>query len=221
MFFWRPARERRFGRNINKAADYALGGWTISGVMTYYSGIPFSPTLENYDGKPNTGPNNRPDLGSGDPYSALRKSQPMVRGSWNHVPGSGRGELWELPDQHAHWTSLHPAGPDACEDVQNHRAGIVQAAYQDANAFNHTNLGLPNSDVQASNARQITSLALNNLAPMRRLQFIKHHFVLNNRCGLVDSRYAWGKRSVAVSYVCPAKPAAHSHAAGNARMPSR
>jgi hypothetical protein len=39
------------------------------------------------------------------------------------------------------------------------------------NAFNHTNLGLPNSDVQASNAGQITNLALNNLAPMRRLQF--------------------------------------------------
>jgi len=33
------------------------------------------------------------------------------------------------------------------------------------------NLGLPNSDVQSSNAGQITSLALNNLAPMRRLQF--------------------------------------------------
>ena len=38
-----------------------------------------------------------------------------------------------------------------------------------ANAFNHTNLGWPNADVQASNAGQITGLAA--AGSMRRLQF--------------------------------------------------
>ena len=38
-----------------------------------------------------------------------------------------------------------------------------------ANVFNHTNLGLPNSDIDASNAGQITGLAA--AGSMRRLQF--------------------------------------------------
>jgi hypothetical protein len=37
------------------------------------------------------------------------------------------------------------------------------------NAFNHTNLGLPNGDVQSPNAGQITGLA--GGANMRSLQF--------------------------------------------------
>jgi hypothetical protein len=38
-----------------------------------------------------------------------------------------------------------------------------------ANAFNHTNLGLPNTDIQSSSAGQITGLAAGGT--MRRLQF--------------------------------------------------
>jgi hypothetical protein len=62
-------RGKKYGSSISRALDYALGGWSISGVTTYYSGLPFAPTLEDYSGKPKHGPNNRPDKGRGDPYS--------------------------------------------------------------------------------------------------------------------------------------------------------
>ncbi|MBV9266535.1 MAG: TonB-dependent receptor, partial [Acidobacteriaceae bacterium] len=48
---------RKWGANVNRLVDLTLGGWTISGVTQYYSGVPFSPTLDNYPGQPNTGPN--------------------------------------------------------------------------------------------------------------------------------------------------------------------
>jgi hypothetical protein len=39
-------------------------------------------------------------------------------------------------------------------------------------AFNHTNLGLPNADVQNANAGQITNIAFsNNQGSMRRVQY--------------------------------------------------
>ena len=31
---------RRFGTNFSRAADYALGGWQLSGIYTYTSGAP-------------------------------------------------------------------------------------------------------------------------------------------------------------------------------------
>ncbi len=74
---------RKYGASVNRAVDAALGGWTLSGVMTYYSGFPFEPTLENYGtqgGQPNVGPNNRPDLGAGNPYCRINgKPNLLVR----------------------------------------------------------------------------------------------------------------------------------------------
>ena len=39
---------RKFGSTANKGVDLALGGWTISAITTFYSGIPESPTIDNY-----------------------------------------------------------------------------------------------------------------------------------------------------------------------------
>ena len=60
---------------MNRDVDYAVGGWTLSGITTYYSGFPFSPSLENYGstgGQPNAGTTNRPDIGTGSPYSGAQ-----------------------------------------------------------------------------------------------------------------------------------------------------
>ena len=38
---------RQFGANMNRRSISALGGWNLSGITTYYSGFPFSPTLDN------------------------------------------------------------------------------------------------------------------------------------------------------------------------------
>jgi len=176
-------RGKKYGSSLSKVADVALGGWTISGVMTYYSGLPFSPTLENYGnlpgaGQPSTGPNNRPDKGSGDPYggAAGNRSQWFV-GCPQQVctsgpyafPGAqtfGNYPINTLIGPHFIQQDLTLAKSFRITERVSFR---LRTDAQ--NVLNHTNLGLPNSDVQSSNAGQITSLALNGLAPMRRLQF--------------------------------------------------
>jgi hypothetical protein len=169
---------KKYGSSINKASDYALGGWTISGVMTYYSGLPFAPTLENYAGKPNTGPNNRPDKGSGDPYSGAAGNRaqwfvgcpdPNCTSGPYVAPGAGvfgNYPINTLIGPHFIQQDLTLAKSFKITERISFR---LRADAQ--NILNHTNLGLPNSDVQASNTGQITSLALNGLAPMRRMQF--------------------------------------------------
>ena len=166
-------RGKKYGSSINKAADYALGGWTISGVMTYYSGIPFSPTLEDYPGKPNTGPNNRPDKGSGDPFSgaAGNRNQWFVGGLGTTFLAPGAQTFGNYPINTLIGPHFIQQDLTLAKSFKITERVSFKLRTDAQNAFNHTNLGLPNSDVQASNAGQITSLALNNLAPMRRLQF--------------------------------------------------
>ena len=75
---------RKYGSQMNRAVDFALGGWTISGITNYYSGFGFSPTPENYgpNAQPNAGPNNRPDIGRSHPFSGAKgdRSQWFVGG---------------------------------------------------------------------------------------------------------------------------------------------
>ncbi len=168
-------RGRKFGANTNRFVDAVLGGWNLSGIFTYYSGRPFYPTLDNYPGKPYTGPNNIPNIGSGNPYAATKDR--------NH---------WIAPDPNLTGAYVAPApntfgnypintlfGPrfvnlDASiMKVFSITERIKFTLRMDAtNALNHTNLDLPNGDVQSANAGQITNIAFNgNGATMRRLQY--------------------------------------------------
>ncbi|MBZ5624271.1 MAG: TonB-dependent receptor [Acidobacteriia bacterium] len=167
-------RGRKFGANISKGVDYALGGWTLSGVTTYYSGFPFSPSLENYGsqgGQPNQGPTNRPNIGSGDPYAGAKGD----RSQW-FVGGIGTTFLIPAANSFGNYPINTLFGPHFFQQDLTlaktihitERLGFTLRA--DArNAFNHTNLGLPNGDVQSPNAGQITGLA--GGAFMRSLQF--------------------------------------------------
>jgi hypothetical protein len=165
---------RKFGASVGKAADLALGGWTISGITTYYSGFPFSPSLENYGsqgGQPNQGPNNRPNLGSGDPYAG-------AQGNRNQWFKGGIGGVFLIPS--ANTFGNFPIntlfGPRFIQQDLTlaktfkftERIGFILRT-DASNAFNHTNLGGPNGDVQSPNAGQITGIAGGGV--MRRLQF--------------------------------------------------
>jgi hypothetical protein len=169
---------RKFGSQANRAVDFALGGWTISGITTYYSGFPFSPTLENYgpNTQPNAGPKNRPNLGSGDPYSgaAGNRSQWFVgcpagnctSGAFQYPSSNtfGNYPINTLYGPHFIQQDLTLAKTFKITELVS-----FQLRADSRNAFNHTNLGLPNSDVQSSSAGQITGLA--GGAYMRSLQF--------------------------------------------------
>jgi hypothetical protein len=165
---------RKFGADISKPVDYAFGGWTISGVSTYYSGFGFSPTLENYGsqgGQPNQGPNNRPNLGTGDPYGGAKGN----RDQW-FVGGIGGAFLIPSANTFGNYPINTLFGPGFFQqDLTLAKTFRFTERYSfvlrtdAANVFNHTNLGLPNGDVQSPSAGQITGLAAGG--SMRRLQF--------------------------------------------------
>ncbi len=165
-------RGQKYLASINKLADYAIGGWQLSGITTWYSGFPFSPTLESYPGQPNVGPSNRPNMGTGNPYSG-------AQGNRNQWFVGGIGSVFTLPA--ANTFGNYPIntlyGPSFIQqDLSLFKTFAITEKINfvlrtDAtNVFNHTNLGGPNSDIQSPNAGQITGLAFggNN---MRRLQF--------------------------------------------------
>src|SRR5450755_3633691 len=170
---------RRFGANMNRAVDFALGGWTASGITTYYSGFPFSPTLENYgpnNTQPNTGPKTRPDKGSGDPMSgaAGNRSQWFV-GCPNKQCTSGPF-AYPASNTFGNYPINTLFGPKFIQqDLTLSKSFPIterlsfQLRTDATNVFNHTNLGLPNTDVQSSSAGQITGLAAGGT--MRKLQF--------------------------------------------------
>jgi hypothetical protein len=165
---------RRYGASASKAVDYALGGWMLSGITTYYSGFPFSPSLENYGsqgGQPNDGPNNRPNIGTGNPYSGAQGN----RNQW-FVGGIGSAFLIPSANTFGNYPINTLFGPHFIQqDLSLSKSFRITERISfmlktdAANVFNHTNLGLPNSDVQSPSAGQITGLA--GGAVMRQLQF--------------------------------------------------
>ncbi len=171
---------KKFGNSMGKPADAVLGGWTLSAITTYYSGFPFSPTLENYGaagGQPNTGPNNRPNLGSGDPYAGAQgnRNQWFV-GCPSGTCTSSSAFLFPSANTFGNYPINTLFGPHFIQfDMTmektfklNERFGLTLRG-DASNVFNHTNLGMPNGDVQSTNAGQITGLAAGGT--MRRMQF--------------------------------------------------
>jgi hypothetical protein len=172
---------RKWGSNMNRVADAALGGWELSGITTYYSGFPFSPSLENYGaqgGQPNTGPNNRPDLGSGDPFGGAQGNRNQWFVGCPNQDCSATGSPFLIPA--ANTFGNYPInvlfGPRFIQqDLSIFKAFKITERWSftlrtDArNVFNHTNLGGPNTDVQSPNAGQITGIAGGGY--MRQLQF--------------------------------------------------
>jgi hypothetical protein len=165
---------RKFGASMSKPVDAALGGWTLSGITTYYTGFGFSPTLENYGsqgGQPNQGPNNRPNLGSGDPYAGAKGN----RQQW-FVGGIGTTFMIPSANTFGNYPINTLFGPHFIQqDLTisktvhfSERIGLTLRG-DSSNVFNHTNLGGPNGDVQSPSAGQITGLA--GGGTMRRMQF--------------------------------------------------
>ena len=171
-------RGRRWGSNMNRVADAALGGWELSGITTYYSGFPFSPSLENYGPniQPNAGPNNRPVVGSGSAYTGAQgnRAQWFV-GCPNQQCTTGQF-LWPSSNTFGNYPINSLYGPHFIQqDLSIFKTFKITERWaftlrtDSRNAFNHTNLGLPNSDVQSPSAGQITGIAAGGY--MRQLQF--------------------------------------------------
>ena len=167
-------RGRKFGANTNRAIDAVLGGWNISGITTFYSGLPFTPNLTGITGRPYAGPSGRPNVGSGSPYAANQS-----RDHWLNVnPDGSLSSAFVIPAANTFgnygYNTLR--GPifvnqdvDLSKNFKLSERLSLQIRGEAYNIFNHANLGLPNTNVNGSNAGTITGLAYSY--NMRRLQF--------------------------------------------------
>ncbi len=165
-------RGRKYGANVNKFVDAVFGGWNISGITTYYSGLPFMPTIENYGTgvQPYTGPNNRPNVGTGSPYTSTQN-----RNQW--IVGLSSG-AYTLPASNTFGnypinTLIGPKFINQDTSLMKNFTITERLKFQlrvdSTNTFNHANLGGPNADIQSGSVGQITGIAGNY--NMRQLQY--------------------------------------------------
>ena len=159
---------RRYMANASKAADAVAGGWRVSGVTTMYSGVAFSPTISS-----------APLLNAD--FNAVR---PDIIGS-PHVSNPS-ANLWFNP---AAYTAPQAPYRDGTASKGSLRGPalyvfnlslskefvivenkMIEFRWENFNAFNHVNLGLPGNTVDGGGAGQITSTA----NPMRQMQLGLH-----------------------------------------------
>ncbi len=167
-------RGRTYGNNANRFVDIVLGGWNLSGVTSFYSGLPFTPNLTNVDNRPDVGPGNRPDVGSGSAYATNQS-----RDQWLNVgAGNSISSAFAIPaaNTYGNYGFNTLRGPIFInQDVNLSKSFSLterlkwQIRAEGYNIFNHTNLGLPNTNVNGSGAGQITAISFGS--QMRRLQF--------------------------------------------------
>jgi hypothetical protein len=161
-------RGRRYGSNVSKVVDGIAGGWRFSGVSTVYSGVAFTPTISNAPLVNADFNYYHPDI-IGNPHVANPNANLWFNPAAYTAPqqpyrngDAGKGTL---------------RGPDSI--VLNLALAKVfmiterktfELRWENFNALNHVNLGLPNSTVDVSGAGQITSTA----SPMRQMQLGLH-----------------------------------------------
>ena len=159
---------RTFLKSTNKVVDAVAGGWRFSGVTTLYSGLAFTPTISNAP------------LVNAD-FSYFR---PDVIG--NPSVSNPNASLWFNPAAYTAPQQPYRQG-DAGKGTLRGPASFVfnlslakefvivegktlELRWENFNAFNHVNLGLPLAVVDESGAGQITSTA----SPMRQMQLGLH-----------------------------------------------
>lgn len=131
-------RGKTFGQNLNWWENAAVGGWQVQGITTFYSGLPFTPTIQSYL---DNGSGNIPNrIGSGtlahptidDWFDTSAFTQPgnaYGNTGYNILRGPG-GRNWDM--------SLF-------KNFAFTESRYLQFRAEFFNAFNNVNFGLPSS----------------------------------------------------------------------------
>jgi hypothetical protein len=161
-------RNRHWTLGNNLIADTILGGWRLSGIHTFSSGLPFTPLVQNAPllnadfnnvradivGDPSV-PNPSAGLWF-NPAAFTEPQQPYRNGT------AGRDSL--------RGPALYLSNFSLSKNLIPSERWTLELRADALNAFNHVNLGLPNSTVDVSGAGQITSVQV----AMRQMQFGLH-----------------------------------------------
>ncbi len=186
---------KKYLSSAPRAMDLALGGWQLSGIWNWESGLPFTPSYQDCGKDEDTGPC-RPNLtgnanvsnqtpaqwyatanaattGTGCLTTATAtpelNANGCTRGPWTRPQAGTFGNVARNSFFGPH---LFNADASLAKTFRiTERVGL-QFRAELFNAFNHANLGQPNGVVDSPTAGQITSLAA--LSQMRRWQFGLH-----------------------------------------------
>lgn len=169
-------RGRRFGSDVPKALDLALGGWGLTSVVTWRSGLPFTIDLPDRPGRPDVGPNNRPNRGTGDPFEGARRTRESYFSPTFGAAGSNANFTIPAPGTFGDAGYNNYFGPSsftanimASKRFYFTERLALQLRAEAFNAFNNTNLGNPNTNLQSPELGRITGLTAG--AQQRRMQF--------------------------------------------------
>ena len=185
-------KNKKFLAGASRGLDYVVGGWQLSGIWLYESGVPFTPSYTDCGKDEDTGPC-RPNL-----VGSAGVSNPSAKG-WFAVatPGtSGNGcvaTATATPELNANGCTRGPWSRPAAgtfgnvarnsffgprlfnADLSLNKAFRItervngQFRAELFNAFNHVSLGQPTATVDSPTAGQIFSIAA--LTQMRKWQF--------------------------------------------------
>jgi carboxypeptidase family protein/TonB-dependent receptor-like protein len=185
-------RQRKFLNNASRGLDLLVGGWQLSGIWLWQSGIPFTPGYADCSRDMDTGPCRAIQVGDTSvanpgPSGWYATATPGTSGpgcvaTANPTPelnanGCTRGP-WMRPQAGTFGLVARNSffGPrhfnhDASLSKSFQISEKVNAQFRAElfNAFNHVNLGQPNGTVDSPTAGQITSIA--TLSQMRKWQF--------------------------------------------------
>jgi len=182
----------RFASGGSRLTDAIVGGWQLSSVWLYQSGIPFTPSYLDCGKDEDTGPcrpnlvgNPTLDNPTRDQWFAIAPAGTTGPGcistgtatSELNANGCARGP-WSRPAAGTFGNATRNGffGPKAFNADISLNKGFhvterVSAQFRAElfNAFNHVNLGQPNTQVDSPTAGKITALA--TLSQMRRWQY--------------------------------------------------
>lgn len=183
---------KQFLRNSSRALDYLVGGWQLSNIWVYESGLPFTPSYTDCGKDEDTGPC-RPNLvgNASVPNPSAQQwfaiATPGTTGNGCLPTATPTSELNANGCTRGPWSRPAPGtfgnvardsffGPHAFNvDTTLTKNFLIterikgQFRAELFNTVNHANLGQPNGNVDSPTAGQITSLA--TLFGMRKWQF--------------------------------------------------
>jgi hypothetical protein len=140
-------RGKLVGKNMNAWANAVVGGWTLSGITTFRSGLPFSPVMENSE--LDNGLGNVPNqIGSGRLADFTDPGDQYGNAGYNNLEGP----------------TFHDWDMAVSKNVKFNSDGAryLQLRAEFYNAFNNVQFGLPSTAVcpgTECGAGTITSLA--------------------------------------------------------------
>jgi hypothetical protein len=160
---------RRWGADVSRAVDLVLGGWVFDGTSNLLSGLPFTPYVANAPLLNADFGHVRPDL-VGDPSAAHQNADSWFNPSAFTAPqqpfrdGNVRRNSLRGPAEYLFNLAL-------AKNFTIREGKTLEFRWENFNAFNHVNLGLPNNYVDVSGAGQITYTQ----TAMRQMQFGLHY----------------------------------------------